>query len=195
MLWVLYHNLVGGISHLDTCLQPSDCSICYIYNLIFHILCTLLQVESSRIYVKYAVRLHSIDSIPYHIEKVHGSSVGLSSVTNPNPRGETIPKPAQANPAKAEPLTCRCLALRTRVVSHGNSPSRSWTWAACVYWVYIHLMVNQSVVCVCVPIFQAVRSSIYGRPGPTYIEIPGNMVTDAVPEESIMWVSKVSIKF
>ena len=30
-----------------------------------------LQVESSRIYVKYAVRLHSIDSIPYHVEKVH----------------------------------------------------------------------------------------------------------------------------
>ena len=41
-------------------------------------------------------------------------------------------------------------------------------------------------VCVFVPIFQAVRSSIYGRPGPTYIEIPGNMVTDTVPEESIM---------
>ena len=40
-------------------------------------------------------------------------------------------------------------------------------------------------VCVCVLTFQAVRSSIYGRPGPAYIEIPGNMVTDAVPEESI----------
>lgn len=29
------------------------------------------QVESSRIYVKYAVRLHDIESIPFHVEKVY----------------------------------------------------------------------------------------------------------------------------
>ncbi|CAI7988712.1 2-hydroxyacyl-CoA lyase 1 [Geodia barretti] len=28
---------------------------------------------------------------------------------------------------------------------------------------------------------KAVRSSLYGRPGPSYIEIPGNMTSDAVP--------------
>lgn len=32
---------------------------------------------------------------------------------------------------------------------------------------------------------QAVRTSMYGRPGPTYIEIPGNMVTGSVPSENI----------
>ena len=30
------------------------------------------------------------------------------------------------------------------------------------------------------PFSQAVRSSLYGRPGPSYIEIPGNMVSDSI---------------
>ena len=46
---------------------------------------------------------------------VHENSVGLSSTTNPKPKGQpSISLPAQANltQQKAEPL--RCLALRTR---------------------------------------------------------------------------------
>ena len=50
---------------------------------------------------------------------MYKGSVGPSSTTNPKPRGETIPLPAQANlhvcmstQQKAGPL--RCLALRTR---------------------------------------------------------------------------------
>ena len=45
----------------------------------------------------------------------HENSVGLSSTTNPKPKGQpSISLPAQANltQQKAEPL--RCLALRTR---------------------------------------------------------------------------------
>ena len=45
----------------------------------------------------------------------HEKSVGLSSTTNPKPKGQpSISLPAQANltQQKAEPL--RCLALRTR---------------------------------------------------------------------------------
>ena len=37
-------------------------------------------------------------------------------------------------------------------------------------------------------IFQAVRTSMYGRPGPSYIEIPGNMVTEEINSNKIMWV-------
>ena len=46
---------------------------------------------------------------------MHENSVGLSSTTNPKPKGQpSISLPAQANltQQKAEPL--RCLALRTR---------------------------------------------------------------------------------
>ena len=32
---------------------------------------------------------------------------------------------------------------------------------------------------------QAVRTSIYGRPGPCYVEMPGNLVTDSIEEELI----------
>ncbi len=32
---------------------------------------------------------------------------------------------------------------------------------------------------------QAVRTSMYGRPGPCYIEVPGDMITDTVDESSI----------
>ena len=49
--------------------------------------------------------------------RYHENSVGLSSTTNPNPKGQpSISLPAQANltQQKAEPL--RCLALRTRGV-------------------------------------------------------------------------------
>ena len=48
-------------------------------------------------------------------EYMHENSVGLSSTTNPKPKGQpSISLPAQANltQQKAEPL--RCLALRTR---------------------------------------------------------------------------------
>ena len=48
---------------------------------------------------------------------IHENSVGLSSTTNPKPKGQpSISLPAQANltQQKAEPL--RCLALRTRGV-------------------------------------------------------------------------------
>ena len=63
---------------------------------------------------------------------IHENSVGLSSTTNPKPKGQpSISLPAQANltQQKAEPL--RCLALRTRggrlkssfvPWEHGNSP-------------------------------------------------------------------------
>ena len=47
--------------------------------------------------------------------QLHENSVGLSSTTNPKPKGQpSISLPAQANltQQKAEPL--RCLALRTR---------------------------------------------------------------------------------
>ena len=48
-------------------------------------------------------------------EPMHENSVGLSSTTNPKPKGQpSVSLPAQANltQQKAEPL--RCLALRTR---------------------------------------------------------------------------------
>ena len=37
-------------------------------------------------------------------------------------------------------------------------------------------------------VLQAVRTSMYGRPGPAYIEVPGNMVTDEINSSKIMWV-------
>ena len=51
----------------------------------------------------------------YMYNHIHENSVGLSSTTNPKPKGQpSISLPAQANltQQKAEPL--RCLALRTR---------------------------------------------------------------------------------
>ena len=41
-------------------------------------------------------------------------------------------------------------------------------------WVYILLV-------------QAVRSSLYGRPGPSYIEIPGDMLTDSIAANRVRY--------
>ena len=81
-------------------------------------------MESSRPYVKYAVRLEKIQSIPFHVEKV--------------------------------------------------SP-----------YIIIIIIMNFWWTFLCVCVLQAVRQSIYGRPGVSYIEIPGNMVTDEVDSAEI----------
>ena len=81
------------------------------------------------------------------------NSVGLSSTTNPKPKGQpSISLPAQANltQQKAEPL--RCLALRTRggrvkklFCPMGTLPthlSGSWTRAACTHDHNLHIQGN-----------------------------------------------------
>lgn len=39
---------------------------------------------------------------------------------------------------------------------------------------------------------QAVRTSMYGRPGPSYLEVPGNMVNDKVSSSKIRCIFVVA---
>ena len=73
---------------------------------------TLVKIYSSKFSNVKVVGL--VKFLPHNI-LLHENSVGLSSTTNPKPKGQpSISLPAQANltQQKTEPL--RCLALRTR---------------------------------------------------------------------------------
>ena len=43
--------------------------------------------------------------------------------------------------------------------------------------------------CMCVAGFQAVRLSLYGRPGATYVDLPGNLVVDTINEAELQTVA------
>ena len=41
--------------------------------------------------------------------------------------------------------------------------------------------------------FQAVRNSIYGKPGACYLDIPGDMLANKVEEEKVMYVPHLAV--
>lgn len=54
-------------------------------------------------------------------------------------------------------------------------------------WFLISVSLYKCLLCC---FYQAVRSSMYGRPGACYIDIPGNMVNAKVDRKTVRWLQR-----